>query len=197
MKTASQEHQERKFSKKKRTLFCLFYIVILSILFVGSIVHRTRSLYSNIKTSQRGWSGKVHKTDAELGFAPIPDSQGAEVFPIGPEIPMRFDKDGFRIPVLDGSASSTRLSPRPLVLTLGCSFTYGAANYAEDTYPYLVGQYLGGTTKNAGVCSYGLAQMMILARRLVPIYQPNYLIVQIFSLAYSKGSKSFRANVLW
>jgi len=143
MKTASQERQERKFSNKKRTVFCLiiftFYIVILSTFYFGYIVHRTRPLYWNIKTSQRGWSGKVHKADAELGFAPIPDSQGAEVFPLGPEIPMRYDKDGFRIPVSDHSASSTRSSPRPLVLTLGCSFTYGAANYAEDTYPYLVG----------------------------------------------------------
>lgn len=182
MHTTSQEHQERTYSRQKRTMFYLiimtFWLGILSLLIVGSVVYRTRAVYEDIKTSQRGWRGKVHQTDAALGFAPVPDSQGAEVFPSGPEVPMRFDHEGFRIPVAEPPASSPRLRPRPLVLTLGCSFTYGAANTAEETYPYLVGQSLGGTTKNAGVCSYGLAQMLIQAQRLIPSQRPDYVIVQ-------------------
>ena len=88
---------------------------------------------------------------------------------------MRFDKEGFRVPVED---TATESNGRPLVLTLGCSFTYGDAVYARDTYPYLVGQGLKGTTKNAGCCSCGLSQMLILARKLIPSHKPDYLIVQ-------------------
>lgn len=164
-------------NRKKRALFYLlaftFCIVAVAVVYVGFVVQRTRPFYSSLKTSQRGWSGKVHQADAELGFAPVPNSRGAEVFPIGPELPMRYDEDGFRAPVSKRSAST-----RPLVLTLGCSFTYGSASDAEDTYPYLVGQHLGGTVKNAAVSGYGLSQMMILAKRLVPIHRPDYLIVQ-------------------
>jgi len=42
----------------------------------------------------------------------------------------------------------------------------------------LVGKHLGGSTKNAGVGSYGLSQMVILAKRLIPRHQPDYVIVQ-------------------
>jgi len=88
---------------------------------------------------------------------------------------MRYDKDGFRIPV---EGNTTLSNPHPLVLTLGGSFTYGDATYAEDTYPHLIARYLGGTTRNAGRCGYGISQMMILAKRLVPTHKPDYLIVQ-------------------
>ncbi len=62
------------------------------------------------------------------------------------------------------------------MLTLGCSFTYGAANHAEDTFSYLVGNYFGGSTKNAGVSSYGLSQMVINAP-MVDSGEPNRLAV--------------------
>lgn len=164
--------------RKKKFIFFIITLCIplitICIGYIGFTIYRTMPLYSYIKTSQRGWSGKVERADAALGFAPVPDSRGAHIFPIGPDIPMRYDANGFRVPV-DYSFSLPR---RPVILTLGCSFTYGDANYAEDTYPYLVGQHLGGTTYNAGVCSYGLSQMLILARRLVPVHKPDYLIAQ-------------------
>jgi hypothetical protein len=42
----------------------------------------------------------------------------------------------------------------------------------------LVGNYLGGSTKNAGVSSYGLSQMVIMAKRLIPRYKPDFVLVQ-------------------
>ncbi|MDM8540584.1 SGNH/GDSL hydrolase family protein [Desulfococcaceae bacterium HSG9] len=118
----------------------------------------------------------MYKTDKELGFTPIPNSQGVlQIHSLGLGIPIRYDTNGFRIPINDNNLSSD-LSP--VVLTLGDSFTYGYATHANKTYPYWVGQYLEGTVYNAGMFSYGLSQMLILARRLVPVYRPNYLIVQ-------------------
>jgi hypothetical protein len=37
---------------------------------------------------------------------------------------------------------------------------------------------LGGSEINAGVSGYGLAQMLILAERLIPKYKPDYVVVQ-------------------
>jgi hypothetical protein len=82
------------------------------------------------------------------------------------------------------------------VLALGCSFTYGAATNAENTYPYLVGQRLAGTTRNAGVSSYGLSQMMILAKRLVPAYKPDYLLVQYSPWLVDRSKRRLRRRTL-
>lgn len=172
-------NQEQKLSKKKNYIFyvILYLIPLVAILFVynGYTLYRTKKIYSYIKSNYRGWSGNVHKPDTELGFAPIHNAKGAHVFPIGPDIPMRYDDNGFRIPFGENSVIS---NTHPVVLALGCSFTYGDAIHAEDAYPYLVGKHFGGTTKNAGCCSYGLSQMLILAHRLIPKHKPDYLIVQ-------------------
>ena len=136
-------------------------------------------LYSYVKSNLRGWEGRVHKADPVLGFAPIPGGEGAHVFPIPPNIRMKYDENGFRVPLHYKRESEHY--PRPVLITLGGSFTYGDATRAVDTYPYLVGQHLGGYTLNAGVCSYGLAQMLILAKKLVPIHKPDFLVVQYSS----------------
>ena len=159
-------------------------------IYLGYTYSRTKPIYDRlkIKTQKRGWKGHVHKIDPVFGFSPIPNSQGAEVFPIGPDIQMRYDKHGFRIPLEDNSII---LNPEMVVLALGGSFTYGAATYAEDTYPYIVGQYLQGVTRNAGVCSYGLTQMLVLAKRLVPIHKPYYILVQYSEWLVDRAMKPF------
>jgi hypothetical protein len=174
----------------KKTIFFLFIIFSFFILifYAGYTVHRTKSFYSYVKSSQRASYGKVIIFDHELGFAPIPNSTGWLIFPIGPEIPVRFDEHGFRVPA-DGKSVSQKKSP--VTLTLGGSFTYGDANYAEDTYPYLIGQSLGGHTLNKGVGSYGLSQMLILAKRLVPSHKPDYLIVQYSPWLTSRAQRPF------
>ena len=185
-------NQQSVLSTEKKLLFYCALILILSItsglVYLGYTVFRSIEIYSYIKSSKRGWQGKVFKTDTELGFAHVPDVQGLHVFPVGPPIPMRFDKNGFRVPVGDTPAES---NGRPLVLALGCSFTYGDAVYARDTYPYLVGQALRGTTKNAGCCSCGLSQMLILAGRLIPSHKPDYLIVQYSPWLISRSLSPF------
>ena len=178
--TAGLTNQNKILSRKKRLVFSFIIFLItastISTIYVVYTGYRTAPIYWYIKHNERGWKGKIHREDAELGYAPIPDTHGAEVFPVGDDVPARYDKDGFRVPLDDTGGAS--VDPHPIALTLGDSFTYGAATKAEATYPYLVGKLLRGTTRNAGVCGYGLAQMIILARRLVPTYKPDYLLVQ-------------------
>lgn len=88
---------------------------------------------------------------------------------------MHYDTDGFRIPL---AAPDNSEKNKPLILALGCSFTHGDATPAEQTYPFLVGRMLKGSAINAGCGAYGLAQMLVLARRLIPLHLPDYLLVQ-------------------
>jgi hypothetical protein len=169
---------QEKVSGKKRVVF---YVITLSLpviffcaLYLGFVTYRTAHLYDYVKSNQIGGSGRAFQPDVELGFVHVPNSRGEEVFPIGPYIPFHYDGNGFRVPV-EVSAPFHR---HPIILTLGCSFTEGAATEAKDTYPYLVGQYLGGSSLNAGVSAYGLAQMLILARKAVPVHKPDFLVVQ-------------------
>lgn len=145
-------------------------------IYVVSIGSRTKPMYLDFKNHKIGRRGKILRADAKLGYVPIPDSRGAEPFPIGRYVPVRYDQDGFRVPLEDESRASP--DPHPMMLALGCSFTYGVGVSAENTYPHLAGQYLGGTVRNAAMPGYGLSQMVILAKRLVPVHKPDYLLVQ-------------------
>ena len=152
----------KKFSRKKTALFlAIIYTVFVFVLYGGYVIYRAATFYVNIKYPQRGLQGRVYRFDPELGFAPIPNSQGAHVLPPGPNIPIRYNADGFRIPRDDSADVTSRL--RPIVLALGCSYTYGDACTAEDAYPYLVGKQISGSSINAGGCGYGLSHMVILS----------------------------------
>jgi hypothetical protein len=149
---------------------------------------RSWSAYDFLKSEHRGFRGRVHRADAELGFAAVPGGQGFHVLPVGPPLPMRYNTDGFRVPAGDAAGPPRK---RPFVLALGCSFTYGDACLAEDTYPYLVAQGLDGTALNAAKCGYGLSQMLILARRLIPQYKPDYVLVQFSPWLVGRGTSGF------
>ncbi len=179
-------------NKRKKILFYLtiLFIVIAatSTIYVAYTLKRSNTIYSYVKANKRGWKGNVNQADKKLGYVPIPNTQGAHVIPIGPDVPMRYDKDGFRIPLGNNNRA---LNPQYHILMLGCSFTYGDATLAEDTYPYLVGQYLQSKTLNAGVCGYGIAQIMLRAKELVPIHKPDYLLVQYSPWLVNRARKPF------
>lgn len=161
--------------------------IVASLCYGGYVCFRCTAAYLAMKQKTRGWAGRVHRQDDVLGFAPIPGARGAHVFPIGPDIPMRYGRDGFRVPVGRQEAGSTR----PLFLFLGCSYTYGDACRAEDTFAWLVADHFGGTALNAGVCGYGLAQMQLLAERLVPRYRPDFVIVQFSDWLVRRATREF------
>ena len=155
----------RQLSLRKKVLFsllvtggaaCIGYLVVLLVL--------SEQLYRYVKSSQRGMQGHVQRADAELGFAVIPGATGAEVFPIGPAIPVRIDANGFRVPLVERALPADANS----ILALGCSFTFGAACVAEETFAERVGTALSMRVHNAGGNGYGLVQMLRLARRHLP-----------------------------
>jgi hypothetical protein len=159
---------------KKKPLFYIVMFLMPAAVFalcsLSYIAYKTVRLFH----VPGGWKGTIHAFHPQLGDAPVPNARGSQVLQGGPDIPTWSDEDGFRIPD-SGRASS---HARPLILALGCSFTYGYATRAEDTYPYLVGQGLNGESKNAGVAGYGLCQMFLRAKKLLPALKPDYLLVQ-------------------
>ena len=167
----------RRFRPSRSTVVYVAYLAAagLGFSYLLLIGQRAFSAYSFLKSDHLGFRGQVHRADPELGFAAVPGAQGFHVFPVGPPFPMRYDAEGFRIPA---SQAPDAVRRRPLVLALGCSFTYGDGCRAEDVYPQLVAAELGGTALNAGKCAYGLSQMLLLARRLIPQYKPDYVLVQ-------------------
>lgn len=168
----------RIFSTKKKILFYTVMLLlpfsVITLAYISYTGYKSSQFYRNLKTNQPGWAGKVYVADAQFGYVPVPNSEGSRVTPMGPNVPVRWDEDGFRVPLELDEASDQR----PLILSLGCSFTFGELNYARDTFPYLIGRSLKGTSKNAAVGGYGLSQMLLLAEELVPIHKPDYLLVQ-------------------
>jgi len=133
------------------------------------------SVYRYVKDQKRGWRGNVHQADAALGYASIPGSVGQQTFAIGPDLPIHYDEHGFRVPPVHATSSDTS---GPCILTLGCSFTFGDSCPAEETFAYRLEDQLHGHVLNAGKCSYGLAQMVLLARELIPRHHPKIVVAQ-------------------
>jgi hypothetical protein len=165
----------KQLSLRKKVLFSLIctsvaaglgYVVVLTVL--------SEQLYRYVTSSQRGIQGKVHRADDELGFSAIPGASGADVFPSGPPVPIRIDQHGFRVCVEERTVAADAET----LLALGCSFTFGAACEAKDTFVERVGDGRAMRVHNAGGSGYGLVQMLRLARRHVSTIRPDVLLVQ-------------------
>jgi hypothetical protein len=154
------------------------------------VVGRATVGYLYVKKQPPGWRGTVLRADARLGFAPVAGSLGAEILPGGFDVPARFDGEGLRVPVVAGDSAESGTS----VLALGDSFTFGSGCTAEETYPALVARARHGRVLNAGFPGYGLAQMLVLARDLLPRHRPQLLLVQASTWLPSRAAGPFRSG---
>jgi len=180
------------FKKKRFKLrFYLSLILIFVLLNEGLFVFRMHlNIYNYATGNARGWEGTVHEWDDLLSYVPIPNATGEHIFPVGPNIPMRYDENGFRV-TADPGLESSEISPS--ILFLGCSFTYGDACAAKETFPHLVGKKLKAKTMNAGVCSHGLAQMMVRGEKLIEGFKPDVVVVQYSPWLVGRASRNYSA----
>ncbi|MEJ8842726.1 hypothetical protein WG954_10065 [Lacibacter sp. H375] len=159
----------------------LFLFSIVTLLF---IIYHSLSLNKNILAYYRyfssdnfiSWKGRMYERDSLLGYRMRPDNFSSLVYDLKQPVPVKTDRNGFRV-AHTGEQFSDVNKPVDL-LFLGCSFTFGSACKAEETFPYIVARESGMNYINAAVGGYGLAQMMLLANQLIPKYKPRYIIIQ-------------------
>lgn len=151
----------------------------LFLAYIAIVCFESYKYWHDLKGNLSGWIGKLHRADNTLGYVPIPRSLGAMFFCDGATIPVYYDSQSFRSSseeILKLGANGTRKPD--CILSLGCSFSFGFGVPATSTFCHLIADELGMVPLNAGRCSYGLAEMLILARRLIPEFKPKIVLVQ-------------------
>jgi hypothetical protein len=151
-----------------------FCLLILIVVFYQSYIY-----WNSLKNNSPGWIGRTHREDSRLGYVPIPGTSGLMVLSGGSQVSVHYDSRGFRTDHENSSKTFSELtSIRKFCLGLGCSFTFGFGIPGESTFCSLVADKLGMAPLNAGRCSYGLAEMLILAREIIPEFKPEIVLVQ-------------------
>jgi len=185
--------QRPPLAKRMRAAVVVLLITLL-MTYGGWVVYRSVRLYADIKGAGRGYTRPINKFDAQLGYRPLPNASSEELFSCGLRVPIYQDDEGFRVPAPDIRSTSGK---RPFVLALGCSFTFGTGCLAQEAFPFLVADKLGGTALDAGVPGYGLAQMLLRARDLIPRLKPDIVIAEYAtwlisrSIGYASTPESF------
>ncbi len=178
-------------SKKKATVFLLIQISLLVLIYHFISINKNVIEYYKYFTAANfiSWQGKMYNRDDTLGYRMIKNNRSSLVYNLLQTAPVRTDKNGFRIP--DSIPSLTDTDKPVDLLFLGCSFTFGSACRAENTFPYLVAAEKKMNYVNAAVGGYGLAQMYLQAMQLIPRLKPKYIIVQNSPWLISRGVSEF------
>lgn len=140
------------------------------------------------------WSQAAYRHDKILGAFPITNQTFTHNLQHGESIPVRFDTNGFRVPVSDGDRTTG--AKRPMLLFLGCSFTHGYGVYAQNTFAEIIASHFGGTALNAGISGGGLSQMVLRARKEIPRQKPDVVVVQDSPWLAERGCTPFVTNLL-
>lgn len=135
--------------------------------------------WTDLKAGATGWVGQVHRVDSELGYAPVPNSSGMLILSGDIKISVHYDRNGFRTDSRNLPNQLVGLEPcAESILALGCSFTFGFGVESQHTYCSQLAKRIGAPVFNAGRCSYGIAEMVLLARRLIPELKPKIVLIQ-------------------
>ena len=93
---------------------------------------------------------------------------------------------------LRSNGSDVDRAERPVILTVGDSFTFGAQVSDHDSWPSVLEHSLGVRVLNGGVSGYGLDQAILRAEQLAPKYQPDLLIVSFINADLLRTTTSSR-----
>jgi hypothetical protein len=160
---------------RKAILFLFIGSVPLALV-AGRIKAKTDLWYAGLKGTLTLDSSKLFAADSLLGYRMIPNTRAENALPYRTDhTAVIIGPDGFRVA---SSAGALDTAKRPLLLFLGDSFTYGACCTAEESFAYRCAHQLDASYIDAGAGGYGFAQMLLLARTLIPRYRPDAVIVQ-------------------
>jgi GDSL-like Lipase/Acylhydrolase family len=149
-------------------------VLTLAVLELGCRVERGRYYllhWPNLVLDSREGAARyleqamVH--DDALGYAPRPGHVRRDA---------AHDDEG-----LPRTPAPAGLAPRPLLLAMGDSFTYGAEVGDADTWPSHLQNLLGVRVLNGGVPAYGLDQTVLRSERLARKFQPQAIILSFIA----------------
>jgi hypothetical protein len=113
----------------------------------------------------------LFQADPVSGYTLRPGFHGREIAPDG-----EFDTDA----TIDGDGLRDHrhtAPPRPLILALGDSMTFGEGVPADRTWSATLERAGGVRVENSGVPGYSTRQMAGRARRLIPLLHPDLVLV--------------------
>ncbi len=172
---------DRAPARVRRTLLAVSIGALAGLVatYLVALVIRSNELYDSARERPRTpYLSAVHP---DLGFASVPLTGTSEL--------ASFDRLGFRVPL--NQKDRDEPLPEPRMLFLGDSFTYGYLLTPGETFPVRAAESLGGTALNAGMGSYGLAQMLVQAREWIPELKPDYVVVQYSPLIVGRATIRF------
>ena len=162
---------------RRRVFFGLMLavpVVAIVVVYGAALIAQASYFYYFYRVLQHEWVGEAWVEDPQLGYTHARSFEGVQT--LSPEISasILLDADGFRVTSTEPAPDPR---PRPLLLTIGDSFAFGYGVEAEEAFPHRVAEALGGSSINASVMGFSLAQILIEARRLAPIWKPDYLLI--------------------
>jgi len=117
----------------------------------------------------------LFQPDAASGYTLRPGFQGREIaFSNEFDVPVAIDPRGIR-------EHPHTAGPRPAVLTLGDSITFGEGVPADHTWSAVLERESGVRVYNGGVPGYSTCQMAGRARSLIPRFRPDLVLVTFSS----------------
>lgn len=154
------------------------YYMLPGLVFVYLVIFfciTTNTFYAYTKSNTKG-EGHLFTSDSLLGYRLLPNQTGyayiSNGYVICDTIQVSTNSLGNRFVAETDSAN------RHTNLFLGCSFTFGSANKAEETYPHYLSLMLHSNYENAGLSNYGLCQMLLKCQRLMREKKFDYVFAQ-------------------
>lgn len=118
----------------------------------------------------------LFQPDPESGYTLRPGFRGREIAPGGEfDVPAVIDVRGLR-------DHPHPAPPRPCVLAVGDSMTFGEGVPADRSYPAVLERTAGVRVYNGGVPGYSSRQMLIRLRRLAPVLRPDLIVMTLSPL---------------
>lgn len=173
-------------------LFIIFFTTAIITGYAQSLVSRTYMVFKLLTNDSHEFIGQLRQKDTVYGYDHINNSRMIHVLYPGDTVPNFTDRDGFRVPASD--TSKFNISGNVDVLFLGCSFTFGTFCLADSIFSNLASKELGLSYINAGVSGWGLAEMYLKAKELIPKYKPKYVVFQYSKWLPERAAGMYRTS---
>ncbi len=180
MSVRKEKNDSRKPRKPRRLLLVIAVnLLVLAVLFsLVELVYRGLRLRHAVIAS-----ADYYQYDSRLGWVPKPgqyrDPEGRKV---------TITERGFRL-----TAPPAVEAAGPVILAVGCSYTFCEEVSDEETWPYYLSRELGFPVVNAGVASYGFDQMVMRLEDELDRVNPDIVLVAfIYQDMVFRSRLSFR-----